>query len=148
MSKFPDCFQPWNRHDETLQHLIYQSHSLIFLSSGQCPTRNIVLIIIQNHLTFILTWHSNLVTRCISIWWNCIKANYCPGDLGLGKQQKKEEGHDCSINTPLSVNVNLGLTARKLEFKELQWGIGSFFGEEFQAFFFWLSSHTSNCPDH
>lgn len=33
---------------------------------------------------------------------------------------KEKGGHACSINTPLSVNVNLSLTVRKLESKELQ----------------------------
>lgn len=42
------------------------------------------------------------------------------GDLDPGRQQKQEEGHACCINTPLSVNVNLSLTARKQESKELQ----------------------------
>lgn len=43
------------------------------------------------------------------------------GDLYTGKTQKQEtQGPACCISTLLSVNGNLGLTTRKLEFKELQ----------------------------
>lgn len=62
------------------------------------------------------------------------------GTGGWGGQQKQEEGHACCINTSLSVNVNLGLTVRKQESKELQWGVQG--GEGFFLFFsLWNSTH-------
>lgn len=76
------------------------------------------------------------ITCCVSVCQHSIAVHHCPGDLGSGKQQKRREGHACSINTPLSVNVKLGLTARKLEFKELQWGVWGGFFLAFQPFFF------------
>lgn len=124
----------------TLNHLSYPWHPSLY---HPCPSHSLVLPSSKGSRTGELFYFSLQILKLYLVIWlqvilrqHCIKMNHCPEDLDWRKQQKRREGHACSINTPLSVNVNLGLTVRKLEFKELQWGVES-------CCFFWNPNHFS-----